>query len=103
MAACNTETILARALRGHYARAGDEAYALIREALQASGDITPQTAPCTSASTRYPHPAVPAPSPPSASSSAPPKPRYPGTSLTLHYEVKDHPRHCINDLLCQEP
>jgi len=40
MAACNTETILARALNGHYARAGDEAYALIREALHASGDIT---------------------------------------------------------------
>ena len=33
MAACNTETILARALNGSYARAGDEAYALIREAL----------------------------------------------------------------------
>ncbi|MGH3124106.1 MAG: putative transposase [Streptosporangiaceae bacterium] len=40
MAACNTETILARALNGRYARAGDEAYALIREALHASGDIT---------------------------------------------------------------
>ena len=33
MAACNAETILARALNGRYARAGDEAYALIREAL----------------------------------------------------------------------
>ena len=41
MAACNAETILARALDGHYARAGDEAYALIREALTASGDIRP--------------------------------------------------------------
>ena len=40
MAACNTETILARALNGRYARAGDEAYALIREALHTSGDIT---------------------------------------------------------------
>ena len=38
MAAYNAETILARALNGHYARAGDEAYALIREA---SGDIIP--------------------------------------------------------------
>ena len=28
MAACNTETILARALNGRYAHAGDEAYAL---------------------------------------------------------------------------
>ena len=41
MAAYNAETALARALDGHYARAGDEAYALIREALTASGDIRP--------------------------------------------------------------
>ena len=41
MAACNAETILARALDGHYARASDEAYALIREALATSGDIHP--------------------------------------------------------------
>jgi transposase-like protein len=41
MAAFNTETSLARALNGSYARAGDEAYALIREALHASGDIIP--------------------------------------------------------------
>ena len=41
MAAYNAETALARALDGHYARAGDEAYALIREALTTSGDIHP--------------------------------------------------------------
>jgi hypothetical protein len=41
MAAYNAETTLAQALHGHYARAGDEAYALIREALAASGDIRP--------------------------------------------------------------
>ena len=41
MAAYNAETILARALDGHYARARDEAYALIREALATSGDIHP--------------------------------------------------------------
>ena len=41
MAAFNAETALARALDGRYARAGDEAYALIREALTASGDIRP--------------------------------------------------------------
>ena len=41
MAAYNAETALARALDGHYARAGDEAYALIREALTTSGDICP--------------------------------------------------------------
>jgi Helix-turn-helix domain len=41
MAAYNAETTLARALDGHYARASDEAYALIREALTTSGDIRP--------------------------------------------------------------
>jgi hypothetical protein len=41
MAAYNAETTLARALDGHYARAGDEACALIREALTVSGDIIP--------------------------------------------------------------
>ena len=41
MAAYNAETTLARTLNGRYARAGDEAYALIREALTASGDIIP--------------------------------------------------------------
>jgi hypothetical protein len=57
MAAYNAETLLARALDGHYARAGDEAYALIREALTASGDICPVTANCSSGSTRSPRPA----------------------------------------------
>jgi transposase-like protein len=91
MAACNTETILARTLNGRYARAGDEAYALIREALHASGDITihgstlhirldPLSAPrrtralaalCEQLNTA---PAT-----------------YPGTTLTLHYDVKEHP------------
>jgi hypothetical protein len=88
MAAYNAETTLARALNGHYARAGDEAYALIREALTVSGDIIPGngqllirldplTAPrrtqalaalcdqLTAAGTRYP-----------------------GTDLVLRYEVK---------------
>jgi hypothetical protein len=39
MAAYNAETTLARALDSHYARAGGEAHALIREALTISGDI----------------------------------------------------------------
>jgi hypothetical protein len=91
MAACNAETILARALHGHYARAHDEAFALIREALAGSGDIIPAdgvlrvrldplTAPrrtralaalCAQLSTTTTC--------------------YPGTTLTLRYEVKEHP------------
>ncbi len=41
MAAYNTETTLARTLTGHYARAENEAYAPIREALTGAGDIEP--------------------------------------------------------------
>jgi len=91
MAAYNAETALARALDGHYARAGDEAYALIREALVTSGDIIPGhgellirldplTAPrrtqalaalCDHLSQAASH--------------------YPGTNLVLRYQVKPHP------------
>jgi transposase len=91
MAACNTETILARALNGHYARARDEAYALIREALHTSGDITtrgnilhirldPLSAPRrTRALTALCEQLNTTPA------------TYPGTTLTLHYQVKEHP------------
>jgi hypothetical protein len=90
MAACNAQTTLARHLAGHYARAQDEAYALIREALTTSGDIhpcrgilhirlDPLTAPrrtralaalCQHLNTT--------------------QARYPGTDLILRYEVKPH-------------
>ena len=90
MAAYNAQTTLARALQGHYARAGDEAYALIREALTVSGDICPGpgqllirldpltaprrtqalTALCEQLNTA--------------------RARYPGTDLALRYEVKPH-------------
>jgi transposase len=91
MAAYNAEITLARNLTSHYSRADDEACALIREALTASGDIQPGpgqllirldplTAPrrtraldalCQQLNT--------------AST------RYPGTDLILRYEVKPHP------------
>ncbi|HXZ75930.1 MAG TPA: helix-turn-helix domain-containing protein [Streptosporangiaceae bacterium] len=91
MAAFNAETALARALHGRYARAGDEAYALIREALHASGDIIPGDGTLTIRLSPL---------------GAPRRTRaiaalcgwlndaaacYPGTSLVLHFEVKDHP------------
>src|ERR1035441_5486843 len=76
MAACNAETILARALHGHYARAGDEAFALIRKALTASGDIIPRDG-VLEVRLHPPPPAAPAPSPRSAPSSTPPQPATP--------------------------
>ena len=91
MAAYNTETALARGLDGHYARAGDEAYALIREALTVSGDIIPGhsellirldplTAPRrTQALAALCHQLTQA------------QTRYPGTDLVLRYEVKSRP------------
>jgi hypothetical protein len=92
MAAYNAETGLARALDGGYARAEDEAYALIREALVTSGDIIPGsgellirldplTAPRrTQALAALCHHLTQA------------QAHYPGTSLVLRYQVKPHPR-----------
>jgi hypothetical protein len=91
MAAYNAETTLARTLNGHYARAGDEAYALIREALTTSGDIIPghgellirldpltaprRTRALAALCDQLNHTAS----------------RYPGTDLVLRYEVKPRP------------
>jgi lambda repressor-like predicted transcriptional regulator len=92
MAAYNAETTLARALDGHYARAGDEAYALIREALTASGDICPgkgqlliRLDPLT-APRRTQALATLCDQLNQAQAC------YPGTDIVLHYEVKPHPR-----------
>jgi hypothetical protein len=91
MAAYNAETALARALDGHYARAGDEAYALIREALTASGDIIPgpgelliRLDPLTAPRRTQALAALCDQLNQAAS-------RYPGTDLVLRYEVKPHP------------
>ena len=91
MAAYNAETTLARALDGHYARAGDEAYALIREALTASGDICPGNGqllirldPLTAPRRTQALAALCDQLSQTAS-------RYPGTDLILRYKVKPHP------------
>jgi transposase-like protein/helix-turn-helix protein len=91
MAAYNAETTLARALHGHYARAGDEAYALIREALAASGDIRPADGellirldPLTAPRRTQ---ALAALCDQLTAIGA----RYPGTDLILRYEVKSLP------------
>jgi hypothetical protein len=91
MAAYNAETTLARALNGRYARAGDEAYALIREALTASGDIQPGNGgllvrldPLTAPRRTQALAALCDQLNQAAS-------HYPGTELVLRYEVKPHP------------
>jgi transposase-like protein len=91
MAAYNAETTLARALDGQYARAEDEAYALIREALGTSGDIIPSDGqllvrldPLTAPRRTQ---ALAALCDQLTQAAA----RYPGTDLNLRYEVKPHP------------
>jgi len=91
MAACNAETALARALDGHYTRAADEAYALVREALVTSGDIIPSGSgllvrldPLTAPRRTK---ALAALCDQLSQAGA----CYPGTDLVLRYEVKPHP------------
>src|SRR5271166_5897552 len=89
MAAFNAETILARALTGSYARADDEAYALIREALTTSGDIIPGDATLTIRLDPLSAPrrtrAIAALCDQLNATAT----RYPGTKLVLHYEIKE--------------
>jgi transposase len=90
MAAYNTETLLARGLDGHYARAGDEAYAVIREALVTSGDICPGNGqllirldPLTAPRRTQALAAL-------CDQLNQAQACYPGTDLVLRYEVKPH-------------
>ena len=91
MAAYNAETALARALAGHYARADDEAYALIREALTTSGDIHPGNGellirldPLTAPRRTQALAAL-------CDQLSQTQACYPGTDLVLRYEVKSRP------------
>jgi len=92
MAAYNTETALARALAGHYARAGDEACALIREALTVSGDICPGS---NELLIRLdPRPGAPRPWPPSATSSPRPAPAIPAPASSC--ATKSNPAQALH-------
>ena len=91
MAAYNAETILARALNGHYARAGDEGYALIREALTASGDIIPGGGTLTIRLDPLTAPRRTRAVAALCAQLNATETRYPGTQLVLRYEIKDHP------------
>jgi len=91
MAAFNAETALARALNQDHPRAGGESYALIREALHASGDIIPGDGILTVRLDPLSAPrrtrAIAALCRQLNATAT----RYPGTQLVLSYEVKDHP------------
>ena len=91
MAAYNAETILARALNSHYARAGDEAYALIREALTASGDIIPGGGTLTIRLDPLTAPRRTRALAALCEQLNTTGTRYPGTQLALRYEIKNHP------------
>ena len=91
MAAFNAETILARALHGHYARAADEAFALIREALTASGDIIPGDGTLTIRLDPLTAPRRTRALAALCDQLNTTQTRYPGTQLTLRYEIKEHP------------
>jgi transposase len=91
MAACNAETLLARALNGHYARAGDEAYALIREALTTSGDICPGNGQLLIRLDPLTAPRRTQALATLCDQLNQAQACYPGTDLVLRYEVKPHP------------
>jgi len=91
MAAYNTETALASGLHGHYARADDEAYTLIREALTSSGDIHPHNGVLNVRLDPLSAPRRTAALAALCQQLNTTRTRYPGTDLTLHYEVKPHP------------
>ena len=102
MAAYNAENALARALDGHYARAGDEAYALIREALTVSGDIIPghgelliRLDPLSAPRRTQALAAL-------CGQLTQAQACYPGTDLILRYEVRPHFGIARNTSLCQE-
>jgi hypothetical protein len=79
IAAFNTATTLARAVRVHtsYARANREAHALIRQVLTSNGDIDPGDGVLTVRLDPLPTRQPPPPSPNSANTSPPPTPATP--------------------------
>jgi hypothetical protein len=78
-------------MHGHYARASDEACAVIREALSISGDIQPghgelliRLDPLTAPRRTHALAAL-------CDQLNQAQARYPGTGLILRYEIKQHP------------
>jgi hypothetical protein len=93
IAAFNTATTLARAIRVHtgYARANDEAHALIRQALTGSGDIDPGDGVLTVRLDPLPTLRATTAIAELCEHLTATHTLYPGTNLTLRYEVKTRP------------
>jgi hypothetical protein len=93
IAAFNTATALARAVRVHtgYARANHEAHTLIRQALTGSGDIDPGNGTLTVRLDPLPTQRATTAIAQLCEHLTATQTRYPGTNLTLRYEVKTRP------------
>jgi hypothetical protein len=93
IAAFNTATALARAIRVHtgYARANHEAHTLIRQALTISGDIDPGDGVLTVRLDPLPTGRATAAIAQLCEHLTATQTRYPGTNLILRYEVKTPP------------
>jgi hypothetical protein len=93
IAAFNTATALARAIRAHtgYARANHEAHALIRQALTSSGDIDPGDGTLTVRLDPLPTQRATTAIAQLCEHLTVTQARYPGTDLILRYEVKAAP------------
>ena len=93
IAAFNTATAMARAIRVHtgYARANHEAHALIRQALTSSGDIDPGDGTVTVRLDPLPTQRATTAIAQLCEHLTETETRYPGTNLTLRYEVKTLP------------
>ena len=92
MAAFNTAQTLARAVVTHtgYSRADDEAHALIRTALTASGDIVPDGDTLHIRLDPLPAPRHTAAIDELCRALNDTNTVYPGTTMTLHYSTKPH-------------
>jgi hypothetical protein len=93
IAAFNTATTLARAIRVHtgYARANREAHTLIRQALTGSGDIDPRDGVLTVRLDPLPTRRASTAIAELCEHLTATRTRYPGTDLILRYEVKTRP------------
>jgi hypothetical protein len=91
MAACNAETILAPALHGTTPAPATRPAPSSAKPSPPAATSPPATRPCTCGSTRSPRPAAPRALAALCAQLNETQTRYPGTTLTLRYEVKEHP------------